>query len=147
MNVRPITHPSTREVAGSRIATLRFVATVYNRNKKWSYDFPRVRGLYCCADIHAICCVLGTPALMDSVLFATYVEVGSTRRACPRCARSQSFIQFRKRFPHSVRYKYHMWCSRWCKQHICSSSALSTYLYTLEMFRILVSLLSNIWGR
>jgi hypothetical protein len=43
--------------------------------------------------------VLGTPALMDSVLFVTYVVVSSTRRACPRCARSQSFIQFRKRFP------------------------------------------------
>jgi hypothetical protein len=34
MNVRPITHPSTREVTEARIATLGFVATVYNWNKK-----------------------------------------------------------------------------------------------------------------
>ena len=37
-----------------------------------------------------------TLALMDSVLFATYVEAGGTRHACPRCARSQSLIQFGK---------------------------------------------------
>lgn len=37
-----------------------------------------------------------TLALMDSVLFATYVEAGGTRHACLRCARSQSLIQFRK---------------------------------------------------
>ena len=37
-----------------------------------------------------------TLALMDSVLFATYVKAGGTRHACPRCARSQSLIQFGK---------------------------------------------------
>jgi len=89
-------YPSvTQEVTGHRTETFGFASVICSeisikKEATISHGYRRIVGR-----TRNMLCVR-TLALMDSVLFATYVEAGGTRHACPRCARSQSLIQFGK---------------------------------------------------